>query len=64
MYKIIYPETRYVTEAQIRTWLADGIANEEVDDIGLTVEDAKTVSIELAMELISNAGFVTFTSEV
>lgn len=58
MYWIIYPETRQVGEATLRGWLADDIANEDVDFDG----DPQTADIETVMELLSDTGKVTFAS--
>lgn len=47
MYEIIWPEHRYVTENQIKSWYNDGVANCEVEDTELNDPE------EMARELHS-----------
>lgn len=64
---MIYPAAadRFVTEKQIRGWLADAIHNDEVDLIGdqpvITLGEVATVDIHKAIEILENTGKFTFS---
>jgi hypothetical protein len=55
-YNTVYPEERWVSEDTIRMWYADASSNDEVDCTDLT-------DIDLIMDELMSAGFVTFTTK-
>ena len=60
---MVYPEHMYVSEERARGWLADAIANREVDDILLKVEEAKTLPIEIVVQMLMDTGKFTFAQQ-
>lgn len=65
MLRMIYPADRFVSEAQIRNWLADAIHNDEVDLIGdqpiITLGEVATIDIYDAMKILEETGKFTFS---
>ena len=59
MFQMIWPDVRRVTEKQVRSWLADAIANEEVDDVGFPI-NPDTCDILDALLLLNDTGKFTF----
>jgi hypothetical protein len=55
-YYTVYPEERWVSEDTIRMWYDDASSNDEVDCTDLT-------DIDLIMDELMSAGFVTFTTK-
>jgi hypothetical protein len=54
-FKIIYPETRWVSESQIRQWYEDAVANGEADE---GIEDVREMAYEL-----SSVGHITLSKD-
>lgn len=52
MFEIVWPQYRWVSEAQIRTWYADAVANGEAEETELRSPE------EMAREL-SSIGVIT-----
>ena len=59
MFNIIYPYEGKVTEKQIRIWLADALANEELDS-DYDNCNPLTCSIYWAIQGLENTGKFTF----
>lgn len=59
MYRILYPEDRLVSDATIRAWFADAVANGEI-----IIEDAIELedSLRYLMGRLEDAGLVTFAT--
>jgi len=57
MFYILYPDTYWATERQVRGWLSDCIANGEVDEPPFNVE---STPIEYVIEVLHNTGKFTF----
>ena len=54
---LLYPDTYWATESQIRGWLADAIANGDVDEAPF---DVTTVPIEYVIMVLQDTGKFTF----
>lgn len=62
-YHLIYPDDYRPTEKQLRAWLKDAIANEEVDLIGdlpcCSLGEVDTLPIEDVARILNDTGNVT-----
>ena len=54
-YYIVYPEERWVNEDTVRMWYDDAVSNDE--------SDSGYVDMDLIIEELMNAGFVTFSTK-
>jgi hypothetical protein len=60
-YRIIYPDVRDVSEKQVRSWLADAIANGQTDNRFGDNINPDTVDMDIALQMLNDTGLITFS---
>lgn len=67
-HRLVYPYVGFVSDNQIRTWLKDCIANDEVEYIGdqqeVSLEEVDLLDIEKAKEILDRIGRSTFADQI